>query len=249
MTVDVIAAARRRTRRALIGVGIAVGVLACAIYPAGLYVNSRLDDAATVPTTAVPLAPWPVKSGPVPLPADTTWQRVAGVALPVSAAAGPRDQRGGLVRGFTHTPAGAVFAALHLLVRTTPQVGPAVFVPTLRDQVVGEHAQAMRAAVAVDYRQLAGAGTGGPVGPLPAALAGARLAAYTDTDAAVDLLTTAVDATGTARYAATTVHVTWTGGDWALIAPPGGRWDSVVTPVGVEQAAAYPPLGPALEGP
>ena len=49
----------------------------------------------------------------------------------MSAATGPRQTVGGLARGFAHTQAGAVVAAVHLLVRTTAQVGPAVFDPTL----------------------------------------------------------------------------------------------------------------------
>jgi hypothetical protein len=194
------------------------------------------------PTGAV-AAPWPVSPAPIVLPADVTWVSVAGVALPVSATAGPRDQRDGLARAFAHTPAGAVMAAVHLLVRTTPQAGPAVFGPTLRDQVVGDHAAAMRTFVADSYRQLAGDATDdAPVGTLPAALAGIRVDSYTDQSAALDLLTTAVDATGSPRFAATTIQVAWTGTDWALVAPEHGRWDSAVRSVTPAQAAAYPPL-------
>jgi hypothetical protein len=170
---------------------------------------------------------------------------VAGVALPVSATAGPLRREHGLAAGFAHTPAGAVLATVHLLVNTTPQVGSAVFEPTLRDQVVGPDAPAMRAAVEADYQTLGGDPTsGGPVGALPAALAGVRVTAFTDTAARIDLLTVAVDATGTARFAATPVDLSWSGTDWALVAPPDGRWDSLVQPVTATQAAAYPPLSP-----
>jgi hypothetical protein len=242
MTIDVIAAARRRTRRLVIAVLIGAGVLALAVYPAGLYVNSRLDDGAPSTTAAAP-APWPASSGAVVLPADVTWVSVAGVALPVSATAGPRDLRDGLARGFAHTPAGAVLAAVHLLVRTTAQAGPNVFTPTLHDQVVGDHAAAMRAFVADSYRQLAGdTNTTAPVGSLPAALAGVRIDSYTDQAASLDLLTTAVDATGTPRFAATAIQLRWIGADWALVAPEQGRWDHAVRSVTTAQAAAYPPL-------
>jgi hypothetical protein len=208
----------------------------------------------------------PDSAGPAPvveLPADTVWTVVDGVALPVSASAGPRTTSGGLASGFAHTPAGALIAAAHLLVRTTPQVGSAVFGPTLRRQVVGRYAAAMNAVVTADYRALGGdAAGGGPVGSLTSTLAGARLAAYAPSVATVELLTVADDSTGTARFAATPVTMVWTGGnptgggsaggtsdggtsaggDWALDAPPQGRWDSLVTPVPADQITQYPPV-------
>src|SRR4051794_9259746 len=140
MTLDVIVAARRRTRRRLTLMAlIGMGVLAALVYPAGLYVNAHLDDDAPRPTDrpnpATPSNPTADRA-PV-LPAGVSFARVAGIDLPVSAATGPTETLGGLARGFAHTRSGAVVAALHLLVRTTPQVGPVVFEPTLLDQVVG----------------------------------------------------------------------------------------------------------------
>jgi hypothetical protein len=249
MTVDVIETARRRSRRLLLLVVAATAALTTAVCVAGLGLSGTLDatPAPTDPaTTGITGPASPAPDGvSVVLPVDVTWVSVAGVALPVSPTAGPRRRDGGLASGFAHTPAGALLAAVHLLVRTTPQVGADVFAPTLDAQVVGEHAAAMRAAVDADYRTLGGEAAGGaPVGVLTAALAGARITAYTDSAATVDLLTVAVDATGTARFAASLVELTWTGADWALLAPPGGRWDTVVRPVTPAQAATYPPLAP-----
>jgi hypothetical protein len=247
MTFDVFAAARRSTRRLLlIAAGSAV-VLCVLVYPLGLYADSRLNDNAPIPTTGAPVSTPPSSpaSVAVVLPADTTWTTVAGVAVPTSATAGPLHHDHGLASGFAHTPAGAVLAAVHLLVNTTPQVGPAVFEPTLRTQVVGRDAAAMRDAVEADYRSLGGdPATGGPIGSLPAALAGARLAAFTNTVAHIDVVTVTVDATGTARFAATPVDLAWTGSDWALVAPPAGRWDGMITAVTPAQAASYPTLAP-----
>jgi hypothetical protein len=245
VTLDVITAARRRTRRRLTVIaGIGAGAAAL-VYPAGLWVNAHLNDQA-VSTPATVTAPWPATTSPVTvLPADVTSVRVAGVELPVSASAGPRDSVGGLVRGFAHTPGGAVLAAVHLVVRTTPQVGPRVFEPTLRDQVVGPNAAAMREFVAQLYQQATAAGQipyGQPIGDLPAAFAGFRLDKYTDHTADVALLTTAIDATGVARYATTTVHLSWTGTDWALLAPDGGRWDAEVRILDPAHIAGYTPL-------
>lgn len=249
MTVDVIETARRRSRRLLILVVAATAALTTTVCAAGLGLSGTLR-ATPAPTASAttggtgPTSPAP-DGVPVVLPVDVTWVSVAGVALPVSPSAGPRRREDGLASGFARTPAGALLAAVHLLVRTTPQVGADVFAPTIDAQVIGEHAPAMRAAVDADHRALGGDTTGGgPVGVLTSALAGARITAYTDTAATIDLLTVAVDAAGTARFAASQVDLTWTGADWALVAPPGGRWDTVVRPVTPAQAATYPPLAP-----
>ena len=248
MTLDVIVAARRRTRRRLTAaVLIGVGVLAACVYPAGLYVNTRLDDAVSSSATASVPAPLtsPAPASGWVLPADVGWVRVAGVDLPVSAATGPAETVGGLARGFARAPAGAVVAALHLLVRTTPQVGPAVFDPTLEAQVVGAHAAQMRRAVTADYTEAAartGVAYGQPLGDLSATVAGVRVDAYTDGQASLSVLTSAVDATGVTRFAATPVSLVWVGGDWRLVAPPDGRWDAQVRIVAPSLAGGYPPL-------
>src|SRR3954453_9150675 len=104
MTLDVIAAARRRTRRLTVAVLIGVGVLAALVYPAGLYVNAHLDDGA-VPSTPGPHAsalPATGSSNRAAWPADFAFIRVPGVDLPVSAATGPAETVGGLARGFAH---------------------------------------------------------------------------------------------------------------------------------------------------
>jgi hypothetical protein len=240
MTTDVIQTARRRSRRLLLVTLAATAGVVVAVCAAALAVTGTVTT-GPAPTSA-PLASESGAVGVVMLPADVTWTTVAGVALPGSATAGPRHRDGGLAAGFAHTPAGALLAAVHLLVNTTPQVGPAVFAPTLASQVVGEHADAMRAAVQASYATLGG--DGGPIGSLTSALAGARLAGYDQTAGTVDLLTVAIDATGTARFAATPVRLVWTGADWALLAPPDGEWDGIVRPVTPAQAATWPPLAP-----
>jgi hypothetical protein len=246
MTLDVIADARRRTRRRLtILVLIGVGVLAAAVYSVGGYADSRRADPAVAdrPATATPTASadGTAANGGV-LPADVVWVRIVGVQLPVSAATGPSDTTGGLARGFARTHAGAVVAALHLLVRTTPQVGPSIFEPTLREQVVGEHADAMRHVVADAYTQLAAQHRvpyGQRLGDLSAAVAGVRIDRYTDTGADLSVLTTEVDSTDTTRYAAAALTLTWSGSDWRLVAPPDGRWDSQVRIVDLSAIGSY----------
>jgi hypothetical protein len=244
MTLDVIATARRRVRRT-ISISVAVvAALAVLVYAAGLYVNAGLDGSSPVvaPTVGVP---WPAGSADAILPIDVTWTALAGVDLPVSATTGPAQTTGSLARGFAHTRAGAVVAALHLLVRTTAQVGPRVFEPTLTDQVVGADAAAMRLAVELEYRQAAaatGAVYGDPLGPLPAKVAGLRMDSATDARVEVQVLTAVTDAAGTNRYAATSVTVSWSEDDWRLLAPPQGRWDALVRLVTPPGVADYQPL-------
>jgi len=176
------------------------------------------------------------------LPPDVTWSETAGVSLPVSAQAGPRDTSEGRARGFERSPAGAVLAAVHLLVRVAPQVGPDVFDPTLRTQVVGPDAAAMRANVAAQYRVMveqAGIVFGQPVGRLYAALRGYRIDAYTADAAVLQVMTEARTSDGQPVMAAVGIEVRWSGGDWALIAPPGGSWEQTVTVVGRSEAATF----------
>jgi hypothetical protein len=242
MTLDVIAAARRRTRRTGLLALLALAVLGCLVV-----VIHEHAGVPTAPPRTDSTSPSAMRSTFADglLPNDVAWTRVSGVDLPVSPSAGPADKSGGLARGFAHTPAGAVLATLHLLVRTSPQVGPAVFEPTLASQVVGESAPAMRQAVADDYQRAAaaaGISYGQPFGDLPAALAGARIDAYTDEYADLSVLTAVVNAAGTTRYAGTSLTVDWVEQDWRLVAPAGGRWDNQVYPVDPSQTTAFTAL-------
>jgi hypothetical protein len=243
MTFEVIAAARRRARRTGLVALLAVTVLACCLV---LVIQHSAGD-PTAPVRTVSASPSPIVStfGDGLLPDDVAWARVSGVDLPISPTAGPADTSAGLALGFAHTPAGALLAALHLLVRTTPQVGPAVFEPTLASQVVGESAPAMRQAVTDDYQRAAaaaGISYGQPLGDLPAALEGARIDAYSDEHADLSVLTAIVDDTGTTRYAGTSVTVDWVEQDWRLVAPPTGRWDGQVYPVDPSHITAFTAL-------
>jgi hypothetical protein len=245
MTIDLIDAARVRTRRLLLMIVVAVLLLAPSIFFAIAYAVTAHDSnpALSVPLTASP-GPGSTAPGEVRLPADTTWTTVAGVPLPASPSTGPTHMEQGLASGFMPTARGAVVAALHLLVRTTPQVGPDIFEPTIQAQVVGE-AQALHRAVIDEYTAGAaalGVAYGQPLGELPATLVGVRVEDAQPERVQVAVLTAAVDSTGTRRYAATTVTMLWSDDDWRLSAPPGGSWDAVVRLVDPINVADYPPL-------
>jgi hypothetical protein len=254
VTIDVIHAARRRTRQRLLVAALIPTGFAVLAYP--LLASTPTAAVHTAPAATTTAAPAAAPSTPATgagsrqgglLPADVSWTRVAGVDLPASATTGPARVEGGLASGFAHTCAGGVVAALHLLVRTSAQVGPAVFSPTIRDQVVGADAAAMLTTVTATYEQAAaasGVDAGQPLPDLSARFGGARIDSCTPATCDLSVLTTAVDVTGTARFAVTTVHLRWTGEDWALLAPPGGRWDSQVLLVTADTAAAFTPLHP-----
>jgi hypothetical protein len=169
-------------------------------------------------------------STPFAWPTDLSMVTVAGVDLPVSAQDGPRLRPAGLATGFSQTPAGAVLAAMHLVVCASPQVGPAVWEPTLREQVVGPDAAAFADTVRQDYeetRERLQIPYGEPLGRIYGAIRGVRVDAYSPQAASLRLLIEAPDGNGGIARAAAVVQVSWSGTDWQLIAPPRGSWASV----------------------
>jgi hypothetical protein len=184
-----------------------------------------------------PAAGHPAAGSSAPGPAGTTipqvslaglrWSAYHGVELPSSPAAGPRDTNGGLAEGFTDTPLGALLAALNIAVRANAQWGPGIYGPTIRDQVTGPDAAALLSACQAGYAQASQAAhvTGGaPLGNAYVSEQAFRWVAYSPSDATVDLVSAGPGSNGVTVRAATRVEVTWSGGDWRVIAPPGGNW-------------------------
>jgi hypothetical protein len=245
MTYDIIARARRRTRRRVAAAALAAGLIGTGIAVTLAQVSS--GDAVPAARIAAPSAPAAGAAGPdmsAQLPADLLDTDVAGVSLPVSRTAGPRELAGGLARGFSHDRAGAALAAVHIIIRVAPQAGPAVFDATLRDQVVGADAAAMRAQVGQAYQGLidqASAPYGQRVGKLDATLRGYRLLGYSDTEAHLQVLTE-MPQQGSPVRASTEVRMQWTGRDWALVAPTGGTFDSAVALASEQDAAGFLPF-------
>jgi hypothetical protein len=164
--------------------------------------------------------------------AGLRWSGYHGVELPSSPAAGPRDTLGGLASGFTDTPLGALLAALNIAVRANAQWGPGTYGPTIRDQVTGPDAGALLSSCQADYAQASQAAhiTGGaPLGNAYVSEEAFRWVAWTPSDATVDLVSAGPGSQGTTVQAATRVEVTWSGGDWRVVAPPGGDWGNDAT--------------------
>jgi hypothetical protein len=159
--------------------------------------------------------------------AGLRWSEFHGVELPSSPLAGPRDTSGGLASGYSDTPLGALLAALNIGVRANAQWGPAIFGPTIRDQVTGADAPALLASCQSSYGQASQAAhvTGGqPLGNAYVAEEAFRWIAYTPAAATVDLVSAAPGSQGVTVRATVRVQVTWSGGDWRVVAPPGGDW-------------------------
>lgn len=246
MNDEITGVAGGRTRRWV--VVIALGLAALGVIAAGLVVAlGRRDVPVAHPAAeAHPVVPRPNgTAGVVPLSRtpsvpssrapdaltrdDLSWVSVAGARVPVSAAAGPYDTRDGRALGFAHTSAGAVMAAVHISVRLSPQAGPAVFGPTLREQVVGD-VDALARQLDADYqsaRAALGVPYGQPAGRLYSRVRGYRVEMDGGDAAGVRLLIEGPGATGSVLVALT-LRVRWTGTDWSLVAPDGGVWDATV---------------------
>jgi hypothetical protein len=216
--------ARRAPRRAWLAAVVLIAVAGAGL---ALAVTSRGGS----PGPGRPAAPAPPAASGPRLPsvslAGLRWSDYHGIRLPSSPAAGPRHTRNGLAWGFTDTPLGALLAALHIAVRANAQWGPDVFAPTIQDQVTGPDAAALLASCQAGYGQASQAAhiTGGqPLGNAYVTEQGFRWDAYTPADATVDLVSAGTGSGGVTIRASTRIEVVWQGGDWRVVAPPGGDW-------------------------
>jgi hypothetical protein len=159
--------------------------------------------------------------------ASVRWSGFYGVELPVSAQAGPSGASGGVAAGFAHTPLGALLAAVNIGVRANAQWGPRIFGAVIRGQVTGPDAAALLASCQAAYDQAAQSGgvTGGqPLGTVNVAEQAFRWITYTPAAAILDLAVAGPGAGGATVRASVQMEVVWAGGDWKVVAPPGGDW-------------------------
>jgi hypothetical protein len=159
--------------------------------------------------------------------AGLRWYDFHGVELPFSAMAGPRDTRRGVAAGFAHDALGALLAAVNIGVRANAQWGPRIFTAVIRSQITGPGAATLLANCQTSYDQASRAEgvTGGqPLGNVDVAEEAFRWVSYTPAAAVVDLVSAGPGLQGTTVRASTRLQVVWGGGDWKVIAPPGGDW-------------------------
>lgn len=162
---------------------------------------------------------------------DTSGWRAAevdGAPVPESPSSGPYHVSGGTASGYADTPAGAVLAAVNIAVRVSGQDGPAVFSRTIASQVTGTWQQTLLAAAWQEYQQ---SGTrpsdGGPSAGADVSVSAVRITSWSPSAADVTLLATADSASY--EQLEIPVQVTWSGGDWRLVAPASGQFPA--TPV------------------
>lgn len=236
MSNDIARAARRRTRAVVATV--AAVILGLVIVVAGLVVavghrGYPVRDPAVVPATSASGTNSSGSAGTAGADA-VSWSTVAGAKVPVSATAGPLDTSAGRARGFAHKPLGAVLCAANISVRLSPQVGPDVFAPTLREQVVGPDRDALSQHLDEDYqaaRAQLGLPYGGQAGRLYSTTIGYRVDMLGTEAATVRLLIEGPGTNGGSVMVALVTRVQWTGTDWVLQAPNRGDWSTDVAVV------------------
>ncbi|NAZ85207.1 hypothetical protein [Kineococcus indalonis] len=221
-----------------------VGTLVTLVALAGLtaLVVVLLDRSpASAPEPPPAVAPTPT--------AGLTWQRVQGVYFPVSATDGPTRIDGQLVAGFAETDLGAALAAVHIVYRASAAPGPAVFGPALREQVVGPGAADLAQAVAAEYAQArdsSGLPDGAPLGEGTATFLGYRVADLPGGNRDVQVVERAPDENGVAQIYAFDVVLTRVDGDWKVVAPASGTWNTAFSrlPAVPQDMVAFTPASP-----
>ena len=172
--------------------------------------------------------------------ASVRWSGFYGVELPVSAQAGPYDTSGGVAAGFAHTPLGALLAAVNIGVRANAQWGPRIFTAVIRGQVTGPDAAALLASCQAAYdqaaqsRQVAG---GQPLGTVHVTEQAFRWITYSPAAANLALAVAGPGDGGATVRASVQMEVVWDGGDWKVVAPPGGDWGN--SAAGLSSLAGY----------
>lgn len=215
--------ARRRWARpgvaaaAFLLVAVVAGALA--VFWPGRATTAAPTQAASVPASTPPAVPAPVLSSSTPPGADqtvprvgppVTWVQFKTLALPVSAAAGPRVNTGTVMSGYQRTPAGALLAVADNDVRFS--LADDWRTATLA-AVADTPGRAAFIAQRAPYGQLAD--------PIPGQLtqiAGFNVVSYTPDRATIQIARVATDGGVTA----TTDTVRWEAGDWKVLLPDSG---------------------------
>ncbi|MFA1551749.1 hypothetical protein [Actinomadura chokoriensis] len=167
-----------------------------------------------------------------------SWRDYHGVLLPYSAEDGPRHVNGDLAEGFARTPRGALLAAVHIVVRADVRWGPTVFEPTIERQIIGPDTEALLASTRETYDKRRGDRRyGEALGRGYVVLEGFRWQGYSPEAASLDLVSAGPGDSDVTARAVTRIQLRWQGGDWRVLAPPGGAWAGTASPA--ESADGY----------
>lgn len=209
---------RRRFPWAVAFIVAVLGVVAGIVIAVALHRGTPTIRAPHVP----PVAGSALQAG------DVTFRDVEGAKVP-SSPAGPHSTAGGSAIDFDHSPAGAVLAAMNLMYTASSAEGPAVFVPTITNQVVGPDKSALLAATQAEF-STEGIPTPAQIAMIRSQHVGPwayRVDAYTSSEAAVNVLVRQ-DINGVPNWTNWSLSVQWSRGDWRLVAPLGGAWQRVI---------------------
>jgi hypothetical protein len=226
---------RQNRRRRKLAFAVAVAVILAVVglaHHAPEQAGHQKDKATARPVRTPAKTPRARAPATADASAGLSWINFHGIELPVSAQDGPHHTIDGLAWGFSDTPRGALVAAINIAVRTAAQWGPAIYQPTIRNQVTGPDASTLLKADASDYAALRAAAhvrPGQPAGRGYAVEAACQFAAYTPAGATVDVVTEGPGAAGATVLTVTRLQVTWLHGDWRVVAPPDGNWASSAT--------------------
>jgi hypothetical protein len=174
------------------------------------------------------------------------WRAVSvdGAPVPESPADGPLRIVGATASGFADTASGAVLAAVNIMVRASGQDGPRIFSPTISSQVTGTWKATLLAAAWQEYQQSGKPpADGGPSAKADVSVTAFQVTSWSAKTADITLLATS----DSAAYAQVTVPVqlTWSGGDWRLIAPASGNFDATAASPGLPEGFTRLPALPS----
>ncbi|MFJ4922369.1 hypothetical protein [Streptomyces sp. NPDC088725] len=154
---------------------------------------------------------------PKAAPKDVSWHTLGVSRVPVSASAGPTRIEGTLWWCFAHTPTGAALAA-HII---PSQMSGSGWRTVTRQQVVDGTGRDM-----FEFQRATVQDTDSESGTPVASYAGFSVTSYRSTGATVKLLLKSDQG-----YAATTIVLRWSGGDWKVVPDDNGALHSPVSVV------------------
>jgi hypothetical protein len=242
--------AQQVQRRATLVVAGVVALLALVIVGGVVFFvrDGGSGNPSARPPVITPESPGGGTNGTIPKAAletlggdSVSWSDFHGIPIPTSPA-GPATVSGGRASGFAHGPAGAALAAIHIPFRAASSAGPAVFEPTISEQMVGADKEKFLAGVEAEYsasRSRYGAALDGSITADfdrarrdSSRVWAYRIDAYDASIATVHVLLSTVTVGSTVpTYVDLAYTVRWADGDWRLVAPLNGSWGSISTPV------------------
>ncbi|MFI1994858.1 hypothetical protein [Actinoplanes sp. NPDC020271] len=205
--------------------GILLTVAACSSSPSAAP-SSGPPTAAVISSSGEPQAGSSIAPGNCPTDTTTTvpterladlrWEKLGPLSVPFSASAGPCQTTATTASGYAHTPAGALVAAAQITSRTSIFDPMKVATDTIEQQVIAGQARDQLLTDTKSHKPL----TENSAGQLTAW----SMLSYSDDTAVISLAMTNASLQG--RYLTIPVTMRWDNGDWRLVAPPSGSWNS-----------------------